>query len=176
MNKFPQVNIIVCCDTRYGIGYKGKLPWNIPEEMKHFKEKTTQGTNCVIMGKNTYYSIPKKYRPLKNRSNCILSSSMNKSDLSYDEKDVRIFNTHFDLIQFIQKQEYDNYWIIGGESVYHFFLTHYSCLISEIHLSIIKNIYNCDRYFNFDFEHFKQIKNEDKGCFDYRVYKNLMFT
>lgn len=170
-----QIKIIVCCDFNFGIGYKGKLPWNVPEEMKHFKNITTAGNNCVIMGKSTYNSIPKKYQPLSNRHNCVLSSSMSSHDLCDDEKDVQVFNTHFELLRYIQKRTYDCYWIIGGESVYHFFLTHYTNLISEIHLSVLKKSYKCDRYFNFDTECFKKIHHENKGEFEYQIYKNLMF-
>jgi len=45
-----------------GIGYKNKLPFVCPEEMKHFRETTSktedpQKKNLVIMGKNTWNSL-----------------------------------------------------------------------------------------------------------------------
>ena len=74
------LNIIVCCDNKMGIGKNNKLPWNISSEMKLFKEKTIGGgNNCVIMGRNTHLSIPKKYRPLSRRHNCIVSTSYHLS-------------------------------------------------------------------------------------------------
>ena len=56
------IKLIVCCDSNYGIGYENTLPWNVPEDMKIFREKTIGNkSNCVIMGKKTYQSIPKNF-------------------------------------------------------------------------------------------------------------------
>uniref|UniRef100_A0AB39J8R0 dihydrofolate reductase n=1 Tax=Florenciella sp. virus SA2 TaxID=3240092 RepID=A0AB39J8R0_9VIRU len=74
---FKSINIIVCCDNKNGIGIDNNLPWNIKSEMKIFRQKTIgNGNNCVIMGKNTYNSIPSKYRPLKDRINYVVSTTM----------------------------------------------------------------------------------------------------
>lgn len=48
----PSLHIIVAVDEEGGFGKNGKIPWNIPEDMKHFKE-TTQDSVCV-MGRRTY--------------------------------------------------------------------------------------------------------------------------
>ena len=50
VNSIKSIKLIVCCDVNYGIGKNNRLPWNIPEEMAHFRRKTI-GThnNCVIM-------------------------------------------------------------------------------------------------------------------------------
>ena len=66
-----------------GIGLNGKLPWRLKEDMKIFKRITTtiqnsddkNKLNAVIMGKNTWESIPLKFRPLSNRINIILSTT-----------------------------------------------------------------------------------------------------
>jgi len=39
------INLIVACTTNYGIGYNNKLPWNIPDELKKFKDITTRVDN-----------------------------------------------------------------------------------------------------------------------------------
>ena len=78
MRKF---SIIVAADAKNGIGNKGKLPWQIPNEMKYFKEVTTKAKtgffNAVIMGRKTYESIPTKFRPLKDRLNVVLTTNKN---------------------------------------------------------------------------------------------------
>lgn len=51
------------------IGYKGDMPWHIPEDLRHFKE-TTMG-HPVIMGRATWESLPK--RPLPGRLNIVLT-------------------------------------------------------------------------------------------------------
>jgi len=53
------------------IGRQGTLPWNLPEDLKHFKDLTIGHT--VIMGSNTWKSLPEKYRPLPGRKNVVLS-------------------------------------------------------------------------------------------------------
>ena len=94
MNK--DLSIIVASTLEYGIGYKNKLCWNIPEELKNFKNITSNcfnknTKNCVIMGKNTWYSLPKA--PLQNRINIIIS--FNEYDKIKNEiadiKDVYVF-------------------------------------------------------------------------------------
>ena len=93
------IKLIVCCDTNYGIGYENTLPWNIPEDMKLFRTKTIGNkNNCVIMGKKTYESIPKKYFPLSSRYNCIVSSSLTK--IHYPN--TCICQNKKELLQFIQ--------------------------------------------------------------------------
>ena len=50
------------------IGDQGSLPWNLPDEMAHFK-RTTLGSP-VIMGRRTFQSLD---RPLPGRHNIVLS-------------------------------------------------------------------------------------------------------
>ena len=63
------INLIVAVDESGGFGKNGKIPWNIPEDMKHFKEVTT-GHVCV-MGRRTYQDMLEmhKERTVKNKSN-----------------------------------------------------------------------------------------------------------
>lgn len=153
--KMKRINIIVCCDKDWGIGKNGVLPWKNIEEMKIFKTKTIgNGNNCVIMGRKTFESIPEKFRPLSERQNWILtsqsSSTLCQQCSAYLENNVEIFNTHYEIIHSISNpnhRQYDAYWIIGGESVYHFFMTFYKDLIHEIHLSLLEQSYQCDNFF-----------------------------
>ena len=50
------------------IGAGGKLPWHLPEDMKHFKQLTIG--HPVIMGRKTWDSIGK---PLPDRPNIVVS-------------------------------------------------------------------------------------------------------
>ncbi len=51
-----------------GIGYKGELPWRLPEDMRRFKQITTG--HAVLMGRKTFESLGK---PLPNRRNVVLT-------------------------------------------------------------------------------------------------------
>ena len=76
-----ELNIVVAYTFgKQGIGKDGKLPWNIPEDMTHFKHITNPKENdnttfsIVVMGRKTWDSIPKIFKPLPNRYNVILSN------------------------------------------------------------------------------------------------------
>ena len=74
------------------IGKDNSLPWNIPEDLKRFKELTTGSP--IVMGRKTFESIG---RPLPNRMNIILSQKNYKS-----MDDVKIFNSLEDFLKFCE--------------------------------------------------------------------------
>ena len=65
------ISIIVAIGKNQVIGKNNQLIWHLPKDMKFFMD-TTMDT-VVIMGRKNYESIPKKYRPLKNRKNVIIT-------------------------------------------------------------------------------------------------------
>ena len=69
------INIAVAMTGNGGIGFKGGLPWpHLKGDMALFSKRTMgSGFNAVIMGRNTWLSIPETRRPLKNRTNIIIS-------------------------------------------------------------------------------------------------------
>ena len=142
------LKIIVCCDNNYGIGNGNDLPWKIKSEMEIFKKKTIgNGNNCVIMGSKTYMSIPSQFRPLKERMNYVMT---NNKDIINDIKDkdkVAILSDYHDLLNILKRGIHDEYWLIGGESLYVFILTHFSLLVDEIHITIIHKKYDCNKFF-----------------------------
>jgi dihydrofolate reductase len=87
----------------YVIGHKGKLPWDIPEDLNRFK-KLTMG-NTVVMGRKTYESIG---RPLVNRYNIVVSSSL-RTNL------VHVVESLEDAIKCAVTE---NIFIIGGQKLY----------------------------------------------------------
>lgn len=53
------------------IGVAGKLPWHLPDDLRHFKALTK---GCpVIMGRKTWDSLP--HKPLPDRMNIVVSRS-----------------------------------------------------------------------------------------------------
>ena len=64
--------VIVVARARNGvIGIENRLPWHLPEDLKHFKALTTG--NAVIMGRKTWESLPPKFRPLPERLNIVVT-------------------------------------------------------------------------------------------------------
>jgi dihydrofolate reductase len=98
-----KLKLIVAMCRGGGIGFHNDIPWKIKKDLLYFSNKTTgyygkhlrgiqKGTvstttildksvkkNAIIMGKNTWLSLPKYPEPLKNRDNIILSSSIPES-------------------------------------------------------------------------------------------------
>tara|TARA_Y100000992_G_C21257249_1_gene489212 strand:+ start:1335 stop:1859 length:525 start_codon:yes stop_codon:yes gene_type:complete len=172
---FKSLNVIVCCDSNYGIGLNNSLPWNIKSEMKLFQNKTIgSGNNCVIMGKHTFMSIPKKHSPLKERVNCIVSSSFKNNTIKHV-----IRNLDTELESFLNSTNYDTYWIIGGESIYHKIMKDKYHIINELHISVLDKSFDCDTFFpEIDTKIFKRIstfRNEiDK--YNHFIYKNTSYA
>ena len=185
MNK--NLSIIVASTLEYGIGFENKLCWNIPEEMKYFRNITLNcfrknTKNCIIMGKNTWYSLPKA--PLKDRINVIIS--LNDYDKIEKEisgmEDVRVFKTIDDALIYIDNDPIiETCFIIGGAQLYNNCLEKYLKYIKAIYWSIIYDKkYICDKfiasniiYRNFSFKKEDIIINE-KYISMYGTNKNII--
>lgn len=101
------MNIIVAVGENWGIGKANKLLFSLKEDMKFFKRTTTG--KVVVMGKNTFLSLPK--RPLKDRVNIVLSSSV--------LADECIIASNMDeLFELIGNFDSDEVYVIGGASMY----------------------------------------------------------
>ena len=94
------ISLVVAAATNNGIGKDGKMPWHLPNDMKHFKN-VTWGMP-IVMGRKTFESFPK---PLPNRTHiiitrqkdyeapegCLVASSLKKAiDLCPKEEEVFI--------------------------------------------------------------------------------------
>ncbi len=104
-----EIIIIVAKSKNNVIGKCGKLPWNFPEDLKHFRE-TTMG-NFVIMGKKTFLSLPGK---LDGRKVIVLSR-----DKNFNPRDAKVANSIEEAINIAEGKVF----VAGGESVYHQFLS-----------------------------------------------------
>ena len=81
--------VILAVNKNWGIGYKNKLPWNYPKELKIFREKTLN--NIVVVGRNTCDTLP----TLKDREVICLSSNENKNPVW--KNDVKIIDSIYKL-------------------------------------------------------------------------------
>jgi len=124
--------IVAYCKNR-GIGISNTLPWKIPIDLKYFK--VTTSNDCVVMGKNTWLSLPKK--PLAKRENIVLSSSLKMEN-------AIVFNNKENLLKYITKKK-DTVWIIGGETIYKSFIA--SEKLDKIYVTFINEDFECDRFF-----------------------------
>lgn len=135
--------LIVAHCKNNGIGINNELAWNIKRDLKKFSKLTKgAGNNAVIMGKNTWLSIPNT--PLKMRDNLILSNSLT-IDKNGETEIVKTFTDIKSLKEFCENKQYDTVWVIGGHSIYKEFLSDPS--LSELHVTYIDHDYDCDTFF-----------------------------
>jgi dihydrofolate reductase len=148
------INIAVAMTGNGGIGLKGGLPWpNLKDDMRLFSKRTTgSGYNAVIMGRNTWLSIPETRRPLKNRTNLIISSSLPPTSSC-----CHVFPCISDAITHCEAKKYDEVWIIGGSGIYNDFLNVHHDKVHRVYIAYVckngysrgdKYGYECDTFIN----------------------------
>lgn len=155
------LSMIIAMDENKTIGYKNRLPWNIPKDLNLFKQLTEN--NIVIMGNKTFKSIGK---PLINRINIVLTNTNGLNN----KENLFFFNNYLKAIEFalqFQNKLNKKIFIIGGKQIYEIFFP----MIDEIHLSIINGTFKGDTSFeSLDLTSFKQIKSIDFEDFKYNLY------
>ena len=101
----PEV-ILVLARARNGtIGANGRLPWRIPEDLRHFKQVTKN--KPMIMGRSTFDSLPGL---LPGRRHIVLTR-----DLEFDEDGVEVVHS-FD--EALRRANAPHVAIIGGAQIY----------------------------------------------------------
>lgn len=119
------VKLIVAIDLQGNIGRNNDLLFHMKEDMKFFREKTTN--NIVVMGYNTWLSLNEKKLP--NRENIVLTDGIIPN--------VITSNDIFKVINSYKDDDRDIY-IIGGAYVYN------ECLrlgvVDEILITIVPTI------------------------------------
>lgn len=153
--------IITALSKNRGIGYRGKLPWNIRKDMNFFKNTTSnvlnkKKINAVVCGRTTWESIPPKFRPLPNRLNIVLSSSMP------EEENVTVCRNLDEVHDYIyqNRKKIESTYVIGGSSVYKQFLD--NDLVSDVFFTEIDKDYQCDSFIpELDNDKFKLISSKE---------------
>lgn len=105
--------IVAITNGKY-IGINGKLPVECKEDLAFFK-KMTEG-NIVIMGRNTWDSLPDRYKPLPNRINIVLSNQDRPNGI--DSKVMWLSTKALDLKAIQASYPDKKIFFIGGASVF----------------------------------------------------------
>lgn len=104
------INIIVATSTNLVIGKDNNIPWNLPTDMKHFKDVTTG--HKVIMGRKCWESIPEKFRPLPKRKNYVLTRNTD-----YIAKGATVVHDFGSIIERYKSSD-EELFVIGGSDLY----------------------------------------------------------
>jgi dihydrofolate reductase len=149
--------VVAMCTLNNGIGLNGTLPWRIPRDLKFFahvtkytKDKTRR--NALIIGRKTWFSIPKQARPLPGRINIIISNTISsKSELDCNslakEDDIFIEKSFNDAIEFINNElrdKVESIFIVGGSQIYKEAFVHND--FDTLFLTRVNTHFDCDTY------------------------------
>ena len=150
------ISIIVAVDQNSGIGKDNHLLAYIPGDLPRFKKITSGHT--VVMGKNTYLSLP--FRPLKDRRNIVITDN----SLDVFEGCITVFSIKEALDNCDPDKEN---FVIGGASVYRQFLPY----ASRLYLTRIFRKFDADTFFpEINYAEWKEIsreKPEHNGSVDF---------
>lgn len=150
---FKPISIIVATDLNGGIGKENSIVWKNKEDTQLFRKITTETVesskmNAVIMGRNTWESLPPNHKPLKKRMNIVVSTKVFDRE---NENNPMFFSSIEDsLIHCQQDDRIESIFIIGGEKIYDYCLKHFSIfpfLINKIYWTIIFENHDCDCFF-----------------------------
>ncbi len=103
------MNTIVAVADGFAIGKNGDLLVRLPEDLRRFKELTTD--KVVVMGYNTFLSLPGS-RPLKNRTNIVLCPDQIEIEGATVVHDIPA------LLELLRIYPTEDVFIIGGGMVY----------------------------------------------------------
>ena len=155
-------NLIVAICRNNGIGFKGNMPWHIKNDLQYFSKLTKgNGNNAVVMGKNTWNSLPQKQLGLIGRDNFIFTHEMHSINMiTSDKKMIKTFASYEEFDTFIQTHKTpeendindinDNkpekeIWIIGGAQIYTTFME--KNIIDKCYVTYIDKEFECDTFF-----------------------------
>ncbi len=124
----PEIVLIVARALNGIIGNKGKLPWHIPADLRHFKQLTL-GTP-MIMGRKTFESLPGL---LEGRRHIVLTR-----DKGWVEEGAEVAHSVKDALKLANAPHVS---VIGGAQIYAAFLTRANRIeLTEVQIAPIGDV------------------------------------
>ena len=159
------LSIIVAKAKNNIIGKDNILLWNLPADLKRFKELTTDHT--IIMGRKTFESLG---RVLPNRKHVVFSQNTN---FSVNDENVRIVHSMLEIKEYID-DENENF-VIGGAMIYSLLMPY----VTKMYVTEIDKDFEGDSFFpKIDLEKWKEVSREkgpkdeeNKLDFDFVIYE-----
>ncbi len=158
MKTQKKISIIVAIAANNAIGKDNDLLWHISQDLKRFK-RITEG-NPVVMGKRTYYSLPR--RPLPNRLNMVITDVENEI--------IEGCMMAYSIDEAIEKMPDDKEnFIIGGGSIYKQFMS----LADKLYITRVHKDFEADTFFpeisaqEWTFESAEQVTDDTQNDFNY---------
>jgi dihydrofolate reductase len=126
------ISIIVAIAANHAIGKDNQLLWHISEDLKRFKRIT--GGHTVVMGKNTFYSLP--LRPLPNRRNIVITDIPGET--------IAGCEMAYSIEEAVQLCDHDKEsFVIGGASIYSQFISR----VTKLYITRVHKDFDADCFF-----------------------------
>lgn len=149
------ISIIAVVGKNRAIGRNNQLLWSLPEDMKHFQEKTIGKT--VVMGDRTFESIGS---PLPGRKNIVVTKLPD-----FNAAGVEIKNSLEELLE-KAKESLEEIFIIGGGMIYNLSLPY----ADKLYLTVVEDApADADTFFP-DYSEFKNVisrEDHDNGQYKF---------
>ena len=126
------ISIIVAIASNNAIGKDNDLLWHISDDLKRFKSLTSGHT--VIMGRNTWNSLPR--RPLPKRRNIVITH-----DISFSHDGVEVAHSLQEALKMVCNE--DEVFVMGGAAIYKLFLP----FASKLYVTWVMKDFDADVFF-----------------------------
>ena len=125
------ITLIAAAGENNSLGKDGNIPWHLPDDFKHFKQKTSG--HHIIMGRKTWETFPK---PLPNRKHIIITR-----DRDYKATDAVVVHSLEDALAYSRDEQHC--YIIGGGEIYTLGLDY----ATHIELTRVHGNFEADAFF-----------------------------
>lgn len=163
--RYPNMGLIVAMAENREIGYKNDLICPIKEDLEFFKQITMD--SYIIMGRNTYESMPKN---LSRRKYIVLS----KSEEFTLETPKIVHRSLEETLAFVSQEKESAFWVVGGAKIYANFLPY----IDSMHITEISATYpHADVFFpEFNKDEWHVSAGEKLYCTENNVnYRHVLY-
>ncbi len=160
------LSIIDAMGKNNELGKDNQLLWDLPRDMKHFRE-TTSG-HPVIMGRKTFESIG---RPLPKRRNVVITR-----DTEYQKEGIEVVHSLIEAIELFKGSDEESF-VIGGAEIYKQALP----FADRLYITHVDGAFDADAFFpevnyiewkEVSREHFDRDTDNNYPC-DFVVYERL---
>lgn len=161
------LSIIVAKAKNNIIGKDNRLLWNIPDDIRRFKEMTKNHT--MIMGRKTFESMGEI---LPDRTYVIFSQN---PDFKVEKSNVKIVHSMFEIQEYIESK--DECFVIGGAMIYNLLMKY----VQKMYVTEIHKDFEGDTFFQkINPEIWEEVSREngpkDENVhfeYDYVIYKRI---
>lgn len=153
------ISLLVAASENNAIGKDGKLLWNLPNDLKYFKNLTW--AMVVVMGRKTYEAIDK---PLPGRVNIVITR---KPDWRRDG--VQVAKDINEALILADATNCKEIFVIGGGEIYKEFMP----MADRIYITRVHAEFDADTFFplipldNWTLDSSKKYKADDRHKYSY---------